>query len=355
MFNTKRTHPRLNFQQNRLKIMTKMENRTILLAKRPLGKPAADSFEIINGGIPQAKEGEVVLKTLYVSVDPYLRGRMNDSKSYVASFNLNEPIRSGLVAEVVASNNQNFAVKEVVAGMLNWSEFQISDGSGLIKVNAQIKPLSVYQGILGMPGLTAFLGLTKIGQAKAGETLVVSGAAGAVGLLVGQIAKIKGCRVVGITGSDEKANLLTSEFGFDAAINYKTTKRMHKAIAAACPNGVDVYFDNVGGAISDGVMMQINKFARIIICGAISTYNETRIPQGPRLQGLLLVNSALMQGFIVNDFAADFPEAIAQLTQWYTEGKIKNKETVLQGFENIPKAFLGLFDGANTGKMMVKM
>lgn len=332
-----------------------MENRTILFAKRPAGIPGLDTFETINGNVPQAKDGEVLLKTLYVSVDPYLRGRMNDSKSYVAPFNVNEPITSGLVAEVVESKNVNFAEKDIVAGMLKWSKYQTSDGSGLIKVNANIKPLSVYQGILGMPGLTAFLGFTKIGQAKAGETVVVSGAAGAVGLLVGQIAKINGCHVIGIAGTDEKVNMLKSEFGFDDAINYKTTKQMHKAIATVCPNGVDVYFDNVGGDISDGVIMNINKFARIIICGAISVYNETRIPLGPRLQGFLLVNSARMQGFIVNDFAADFPKAITQLTKWYTEGKIKNKETVVEGFENIPQAFLGLFDGTNTGKMMVKL
>lgn len=332
-----------------------MKNRTILFAKRPVGTPTLDSFETTNGEIPKCKDGEVLLKTLYVSVDPYLRGRMNDSKSYVAPFNLNEAFTSGLVAEVIESKNENFAENDIVAGMLKWSEYQTSDGCGLIKVNANVSPLSVYQGILGMPGLTAYLGLTKIGEPKAGETVVVSGAAGAVGLLVGQIAKIKGCHVVGIAGSDEKVNMLKSEFGFDDAINYKTNKNMRKAISQTCPNGVDVYFDNVGGEISDGVLMNINKFARIIICGAISLYNETRVPVGPRLQGLLLVNSALMKGFIVNDFAEDFPTAIAQLTQWYVEGKIKNKETVIEGFENIPQAFLGLFDGTNSGKMMVKI
>jgi NADPH-dependent curcumin reductase CurA len=332
-----------------------MDSKTIIFSKRPVGKPSLEVFETTNETIKDVNEGEVLLKTLYVSVDPYLRGRMNNSKSYVAPFNLNEPITSGLVAEVIKSKNKNFAEKDIVAGMLNWSEYQTSDGTGLIKVNASVSPLSVYQGILGMPGLTAFLGLTKIGQPKAGETVVISGAAGAVGLLVGQIAKILGCYVVGIAGSDEKVNMLKSEFGFDAAINYKTTNKMHKAIADACPSGVDVYFDNVGGDISDGVIMNINKFARIAICGAISVYNETRIPVGPRLQGMLLVNSSLMQGFIVNDFAEHFPEAIKQLSEWYLAGKIKNKETVIEGFDNIPQAFLGLFDGTNTGKMMVKI
>ena len=332
-----------------------MNSKTILLASRPVGLPTAETFETINNKVAEPKKGELLLKTLYVSVDPYLRGRMNDTKSYIAPFQLNDAVVSGLVCEVVESNNKNFAKGDIVAGMLKWSEYQVSNGEGLYKVNSNVSPLSVYQGILGMPGLTAYLGLTNIGAPKAGETIVISGAAGAVGNLVGQIAKINGCHVVGIAGSDEKVELLKSEFGFDEAINYKTTKRMHKAIAEACPNGVDVYFDNVGGDISDGVIMNINKFARIIICGAISVYNETRIPVGPRLQGMLLVNSALMQGFIVNDFEADFPTAIGQLTQWYTEGKIKNKETVIEGFENIPQAFLGLFDGSNIGKMMVKI
>lgn len=332
-----------------------MENRTILFAKRPIGAPKANCFKTVTETISGVNNGEVLLKTLYVSVDPYLRGRMNDSKSYTAPFNLNEPINSGLVCEVVESKNKNFAPKDIVAGMLNWSEYQVSDGTGLLKVNANVSPLSVYQGILGMPGLTAYLGLTKIGDPKIGETVVVSGAAGAVGNLVGQIAKIKGCHVVGIAGSDEKAELLKSEFGFDDAINYKTTENMQAAIAKACPNGVDVYFDNVGGEISDGVIFNINKFARIVICGSISAYNATQMPVGPRLQGILLINSALMKGFIVSDFSADFPTAIGELTQWYKNGKIKNKETVIEGFENIPQAFLGLFDGTNTGKMMVKL
>ena len=332
-----------------------MDSKTILLSKRPLGKPGHDTFKTTTETIGDIQKGEILLKSLYVSVDPYLRGRMNDTKSYIAPFELNKPITSGVVAEVIESKNPAFANKDVVAGLLKWSEYQISDGSGLIKVNANISPLSVYQGILGMPGLTAYLGLTKIGKPKAGETVVVSGAAGAVGLLVGQIAKIKGCHVVGIAGSDEKVAMLKSEFGFDKAINYKTTENMHEAIAKVCPNGVDVYFDNVGGEISDGVIFNINKFARIILCGVISAYNATKMPVGPRLQGVLLINSALMQGFIVNDFAADFPKAIGQLTQWYVDDKIKNKETIVEGFENIPNAFLGLFDGANKGKMMVKI
>jgi len=332
-----------------------MKNRTIIFEKRPVGKPTAECFRFTENQVPQPKEGEVLLKTLFVSVDPYLRGRMNEGKSYAAGFNLGEPMKSGIVAEVVDSKNQAFKTGDFVAARLNWSEYQTSTGEGLTKVDAEAAPLSAYQGILGMPGLTAYLGLMEIGQPKTGETLVVSGAAGAVGNIAGQIGKILGCRVVGIAGGNEKTEMLKSEFGFDKAINYKTTPNMRKAIAEACPNGVDIYFDNVGGEISDGAIMNINKFARIIICGVISQYNETRIQTGPRLQSILLVNSALMKGFIVSDYAVKFPEAIQQLTKWYKEGKLINKETIVEGFENIPEAFFGLFEGTNTGKMMVKI
>jgi NADPH-dependent curcumin reductase CurA len=332
-----------------------MKNRTIIFEKRPVGKPTAACFRFEENPVPIPQKGEVLLKTLFVSVDPYLRGRMNDAKSYTAGFKLGSPMKSGIVAEIIESKNPVFKTGDFVAGMLNWSEYQTSSGEELLKVDDKAAPLSAYQGILGMPGLTAFLGLMEIGKPKVGETLVVSGAAGAVGSVVGQIGKILGCRVVGIAGSDEKTEMLKTEFGFDETINYKTTSNMRKAIASACTNGVDIYFDNVGGEISDGVLMNINKFARIIICGNISQYNETRIQTGPRNQGLLLVNSALMKGFIVNDFAAKFPEAIQQLTKWVHEGKLLNKETIVEGFENIPKAFFGLFEGTNTGKMIVKI
>ncbi len=331
-----------------------MKNRTIIFEKRPVGLPTSECFKFTGNPVPQAKEGEVLLKTAYVSVDPYLRGRMNEGKSYTAGFNLGDPMKSGIVAEVIESKNPDFKAGDFVAARLDWSEYQISNGEGLLKVDPNAAPLSAYQGILGMPGLTAYLGLMEIGQPKSGETLVVSGAAGAVGSVVGQIGKILGCRVVGIAGSDEKTEMLKSEFGFDEAINYKTAN-VRNAISNACPKGVDVYFDNVGGEISDAVLMNINKFSRIIICGNISQYNATRLQTGPRLQGILLVNSALMKGFIVNDFAAKFTEAMKQLTQWLQQGKLQNKETIVEGFENIPQAFFGLFEGTNVGKMMVKI
>jgi len=327
----------------------------ILLDKRPVGKPQLSDFKFIEEEIPQPGKAEMLLKTAYVSVDPYLRGRMIDAKSYALPFQLHQPVSSGIVAEVTESNLEGFSKGDFVSGMLEWKEFQKSDGNGLYKVDATLAPLSAYLGILGMTGLTAYFGLTEIGKPQKGETLVVSGAAGAVGSVVGQIGKILGCRVIGIAGSDEKVEMLKSKFGFDEAINYKTTKNMKDAIAEACPNGVDLYFDNVGGNISDGVLANINKFARVMVCGSISVYNETTVPMGPRVESTLVKNSALMQGFIVGNFAAKFPAGIAQLSTWLKEGKLTYSETIVEGFELIPQAFIDLFEGKNMGKMIVKI
>lgn len=256
---------------------------------------------------------------------------------------------------MIESRHKRFQKGDFVSGMLEWKEYQKSKGDGLIKVDAGKAPLSAYLGVLGMTGLTARLGLSEIGLPREGETMVVSGAAGAVGSVAGQIGKIMGCRVVGIAGSDEKAEMLKSDFGFDVAINYKTTPHMRKAIAAACPKGVDVYFDNVGGAISDAVMVHINKFARIVVCGAISVYNETSPPQSMSVQPLLIRNSALMQGFIVHNYQSKFREAMLDLSRWLAEGKLKNAETIVEGFDQIPQAFIDLFDGRNKGKLLVKI
>lgn len=330
-------------------------NKTIILDKRPVGRPQLSDFKFIDEEKPQPGNGEILLKTTYVSVDPYLRGRMIDAKSYAIPFQLQQPISSGIVAEVVESNLAGFSKGDFVSGLLEWKEFQKSNGNGLLKVDPTKVPLSVYLGILGMTGLTAYLGLSEIGKPKKGETLVVSGAAGAVGSVVGQIGKILGCRVVGIAGTDEKVEMLKVKYGFDEGINYNTTKNMKEAIAAACPDGVDVYFDNVGGEISDGVLANINKFARIVVCGSISVYNETSVPMGPRVEMALVKNSALMQGFIVGNFAPKFPEAIAQLSSWLMEGKLTYTETIVEGFNQIPEAFIGLFEGKNNGKMIVKI
>ena len=330
-------------------------NNTIILNSRPVGTPKLSDFKFVQEEMPNIQEGEIFLKTKFVSVDPYLRGRMSDARSYVPPFELQKALSSGVVAEVIESNNENFKVGDFVTGMLEWKEFQTSTGKDLLQVSDRSAPLSAYLGILGMTGLTAYFGLTEIGKPQKGETLLVSGAAGAVGSVVGQIGKILGCRVVGIAGSDEKVELLKSKFGYDEANNYNTTKDMTKAIAEACPDGVDVFYDNVGGEISDSAHANINRLGRIINCGAISSYNETEVPKGPRVEGFLIKKSALMQGFIVSNYADKFPEGMKQLSEWLSEGKLTYSETIVEGFDQIPQAFIDLFDGKNTGKMIVKI
>lgn len=330
-------------------------NKTIILNKRPVGKPQLSDFKFIKEAMPQISKGEILLKTKFVSVDPYLRSRMSDAKSYIPSFDLNKPISSGCVAEVMESKNGSFKKGDFVTGLLAWKEFQVSSGEELLKVEDMGLPLSAYLGVLGMTGLTAYFGLTEIGKPKKGETLVISGAAGAVGSTVGQIGKILGCRVVGIAGTDEKVAMLKSTFGFDEGINYHTTENMYKEIKSLCPNGVDVYFDNVGGEISDSVHVNINRFGRIVVCGAISLYNEISIPTGPRVEPFLIKQSALMQGFIVSNYMEKFPEGIKQLSEWIKGEKLTYKETIVEGFDAIPQAFLDLFEGKNTGKMVVKV
>ncbi|WP_369994540.1 NADP-dependent oxidoreductase [Winogradskyella sp.] len=330
--------------------------KTIILKNRPEGKPTLNDFETIEHDDDLSiEDGEIVLETLYVSVDPYLRGRMSAAKSYVEPFELNKPIHSGVIAKVLESKHDNFSDGDYVSGMLDWKTKQVSNGKGLQKVDPTKADLSTYLGVLGMTGLTAYCGLTEIGKPKEGETLVVSGAAGAVGSVVGQIGKILGLRVIGIAGTDEKVALLKSKFGFDAGINYKTTENMKQAIAEAAPDGVDVYFDNVGGPISDAVLFNINKFARTVNCGAIAVYNNTDLPKSISVRPFLIKNSASMQGFIVSNFEDKFPEAIKALSGWLADNKLTYSETIVEGFENIPQAFIDLFNGKNKGKMVVKV
>lgn len=330
-------------------------NHTIILKRRPAGKPAPEDFELQTEDMPEAGANEVLLKTKYVSVDPYLRGRMRDEKSYIEPFAVGEPVESGIIAEVIESNNTNFQKGEFVNGMLKWKEFQAVSGSGLNKVDPNLAPLTVYLGVLGLTGITAYLGLEKIGKLKPGETLLVSAAAGAVGSVVGQIGKIMGCRVVGIAGSDEKIERIKAKFNFDEGINYQTSGKLKKEIREKCPQGVDVYFDNVGGEILDAALQNMNKFGRVINCGAISLYNKTEIPMGPRPEGVLIKNSLLMQGFTVRDYIKDFGPAIKQLSTWLKEDKLQYSETIVDGFENIPQAFIDLFEGKNKGKMIVRI
>ncbi len=329
-------------------------NKVILLANRPTGVPTLNDFRFEEIEMPTVKDGEVLLKTVYVSVDPYLRGRMNDAKSYVPPFELNKPMQSAIIAEVTESKNPDFSIGDHVTAGLDWKMFQTSSGKGLTKLDDSVS-LTAYLGILGMTGLTAYLGIQEILKPKEGETLVVSGAAGAVGSAVGQIAKIMGAKVVGIAGSDAKISSLKTKFGYDEGINYKTASNMEEEIKAAAPDGVDMYFDNVGGDVSDAVIFNMNKYGRIAICGTISSYNDAEESTGPRLQPYLLKNSMLMQGFIVSNYADKFPEAMKQLTAWFKEGKLQYSETIVEGFDQIPQAFIDLFEGKNEGKMVVKI
>ncbi len=326
----------------------------IKLKKRPVGTPVLDDFEFTEAPIASPSEGEVLVKTLYISVDPYLRGRMQNTKSYIAPFELNEVITSGVVGQIAESKSEHFSKGDYVIGSLGWQEYSLAKEKEVRKIDPNLAPVTAYLSILGMTGLTAYFGLLDIGQPKEGETVVVSGAAGAVGSAVGQIAKIKGAHVVGIAGSEEKIRYLIDELGFDAAINYKT-EDVPAALEKACPNGIDVYFDNVGGEISDAVFPLLNRQARIPVCGAISTYNKVEADLGPRVQTALIKTSSLMKGFTVGDYSSRFKEGAADLGRWLQEGKLKYEETITKGFDQTIDAFLDLFKGANLGKQLVKV
>ena len=329
--------------------------RQIILKSRPAGIPIPGNFEIKDVEIQAVGDAQVRLKVHTFSVDPYMRGRMSDAKSYVAPYAVGEPVIGGGIAQIIESKANGFEPGDFVAGMLPWQEELVMDVAGLKVVDEKIAPLGYYLGILGMPGLTAYFGLLDIGKPVNGETVVVSGAAGAVGIVVGQIAKIKGCRVVGIAGDDAKVDYLLNELHFDSVINYKTVANLGKAIVVACPDGVDIYFDNVGGEISDAVIPQINKHARIVICGQISLYNTTSQPVGPRIQPTILKRSALMQGFIVSDYASRFQEGFKALSEWVGSSQLKYTSTTYHGFEKLPEAFIALFEGKNLGKLLVEV
>lgn len=332
-----------------------MKNQVIELAERPHGEPTEKTFRTRDIDKPQIKDGEVLLKSQYISVDPYMRGRMRDEKSYMPPFQVGQPIVGGVVAEVVESKAEGWEPGQLVEGIMPWKRFQSIDPQSVRKVDPAINPPSVALSTLGMTGLTAYFGLMDIGKPQKGETVVVSGAAGAVGGVVVQIAKIQGCRVVGIAGSDEKTSYLKEDLGADVAINYKTVEDLPEALASACPDGVDVYYDNVGGEISDAVIPLINQFARIVLCGQISLYNTTSIPQGPRVAPLLVKRSALMKGFIVTDYQEQIKEGVTKLSGWYQQGLLKHQETVMEGFEKLPEAFMRLFSGEKMGKLVVKV
>ena len=330
-------------------------NHQVRLAARPVGLPTAANWQLTEEPTPNAGEGQIVVKVLYSSLDPAMRGWMNEGKSYIAPVGIGDVMRAGGAGRVIESKNPKFAVGEFVTGTFGIQEYAVSDGRGVAKVDTSVAPLPTYLGTLGMPGMTAYFGLLDIGKPKPGETVVVSGAAGAVGTVVGQIAKLKGCRVIGIAGGKDKCDWIVNDLGFDAAIDYKS-EDVRKALRAAAPTGVDVYFDNVGGEILDTVLGQINRAARIIICGAISQYNSTTGVKGPANYLSLLVNRASMTGMVVFDYADRYSEAGREMAGWMMEGKLKSREQVAKGgVAAFPDTLLMLFRGENTGKLVLEV
>jgi NADPH-dependent curcumin reductase CurA len=329
------------------------KNRQVLLVSRPIGWPEESNFEVVERDIPEPGEGEALVENQYLSLDPYMRGRMNAAKSYAAYVELGDVMTGGTVGRIVASNNPKFAVGDMVMTGTGWQEYAVSDGKGWQKIDSNLAPPSYYLGILGMPGITAWVGLMDIGQPKPGETVVVSAASGAVGSVVGQLAKQKGCSAVGIAGGKAKCDYVKEELGFDACVDYRAGN-LFGDIKEATPNGVDVYFENVGGEILDAVLRRVNPFARIPLCGMVSQYNETQ-PYGVRYLGVAVPMRVKLQGFIISDHMERWPAAIADLSQLVQEGKLKYRETVTEGLENAPKAFIGMLKGENFGKQLVKL
>jgi hypothetical protein len=330
-------------------------NRQITLAARPSGLPKETDFQLVESPVPHPGAGEVLVRTLILSVDPYMRGRMNGAASYARAVQPGEVMVGGVVGRVEESNDPRLSQGDIVEGMLGWQDYAVSSAKALRKLDPNVAPISTALGVLGMPGLTAYFGLLDICKPQPGETVVVSGAAGAVGSLVGQIARIKRCRAVGIAGTNVKVRYLTSELGFDAAFNYKDTSDYYAKLKELCPNGIDVYFDNVGGEISDAAMRLINTRARVAVCGQISQYNAQQPEMGPRWMGQLIAKQAKVEGFLVFQFADRYEEGLRQLSTWLREKKIKYHEEVAEGLENAPKAFIGMMQGSNIGKQLVKV
>jgi hypothetical protein len=329
-------------------------NHQIKLAARPVGLPKRTDWQFTETRVPEPREGEVLTRVLYLSLDPAMRGWMNEGKSYIAPVGIGDVMRAGGIGEVVASNHPGFAVGDCVSGGFGIQEYAALDGAQLTKINPKVAPLPTFLNTLGMPGMTAYFGLLDVGLPAAGDTVVVSGAAGAVGATVGQIAKIKGCRAIGIAGGAAKCRYIVDDLGFDAAIDYKA-EDVRKSLRAHCPNGVNVYFDNVGGDILDTVLAQLARHARVVVCGAISQYNNTTPIKGPSNYLSLLVNRARMEGMVVFDYASRYPQAIRDMADWIGEGKLKSREDIVEGLQIFPEALLKLFSGENFGKLVLKI
>jgi len=330
-------------------------NRQILLVKRPSGMPYESDFRLIQSPLPSPDEGEVLIQTRYLSVDSSMRIRMNDRNTVAPPYALDAVVPGGAVGTVLSSRSPLLDTGDYVAGMFAWEDYSVASAKNIRKINPDLAPVSTALGVLGIPGLTAYFGLLEIGRPQPGETVVISAAAGAVGTVAGQIAKLKGCRVVGIAGSHRKVRYMLDELGFDAGINYKNPADIRASLARACRDGVDIYFDSVGGEISDAVVALINDYARTVLCGQIALDNTREIHLGLRCQALLHRRAALIQGFRIAQYADRFDEARGQLAEWLTAGKLKASEHIVEGLENTPKAFLGLFRGENVGKQLVRV
>lgn len=335
--------------------MAKIVSREIRLKKHPVGMPRESDFELAEVPIAEPKEGEVLVHNIYMSVDPYMRGRMIDRESYTPPFKLGEPLSGGSVGQVVVSNLDMFQVGDYVLSMHGWREYFVSASAGLTKIDPTLAPIRAFLGTVGMTGMTAYVGLMDIGQPKKGETVFVSAAAGAVGSVVCQIAKIKGCRVVGSAGSEEKITWLINEAGVDAAFNYKKTENLISELRMHCPNGIDIYFENVGGQHLEAALQLMNNFGRIPVCGLISQYNAIKPQPGPYNLAYILTKRLTIKGFIISDHYDRLPHFFADMNQWIADGEMKWNETIIDGIENAPKAFIGLFKGENLGKMLVRL
>jgi len=329
-------------------------NRQYRLAARPVGLPKPSDFDLAEAAVGEPGDGEVLVRVLYASMDPAMRGWMSDRPSYIPPVAIGEVMRALGIGEVVASNFDGIEPGDHVVGMLGIQDYAVAPGAAVTKVDSSIAPLPVFIGTLGMPGMTAYFGLLDIGRPQEGETVVVSGAAGAVGSIVGQIARLKGCRVVGIAGGAEKCAYLVDELGFDAAIDYKS-EDVAAALAERCPDGIDIYFDNVGGEILDAALVRLARGARVIICGAISQYNATSEVKGPSNYLSLLVNSATMTGFVVSNYYSRYAEGAVEMAGWLTSGKLISREDIVSGIENFPAALLRLFSGENNGKQVLQI
>lgn len=335
--------------------MSKLMGREIRLRERPAGMPNDATFELVEVEVAEPKDGEIQVRNIWMSVDPYMRGRMRDIESYVPPFQVGATLEGGAIGRVMRSNNPNFAEGDYVSSMFGWREYWVSNGKGVTKVDPKAAPLQAYLGVLGMPGLTAYAGLLEVGKPKAGETVFVSAAAGAVGSVVCQISKAKGCRVAGSAGSDEKVRWLREEAGIDAAFNYKTEANLAAAMKKACPEGIDIYFDNVGGKHLETALLLMKSFGRIPVCGMIEQYNAFAPAPGPSTLINVIPKRLRLEGFIVTDHIKLMPQFFADMGGWIKAGKMKWQETVHEGLEEAPAAFLGLFQGENIGKMLVKV